>query len=143
MSLPDDPDSRWNFVRDVAVFQVKMLIDNARDFLMMPVSLGAALVDLVFKGEREGTLFYKVLSWGAHSEKIIDVYSPLERKGLDEHPLNPNYTIDAVVARLEGVVKREIETGGSAASIKTALETAAAELKMQKEKLDAFEELKR
>ena len=80
-------DERWKFLRDVVVFQLKMLVDNLRDFALIPVSLGAALFDLFVKGEREGALFYKVLRWGAHSEKIIDVYSAIEQDEKAEvHP---------------------------------------------------------
>jgi hypothetical protein len=50
------PDHRWRFWRDVLVFQLKMFIGNLRDFALMPVSLGAALIDLFFKGDREGAL---------------------------------------------------------------------------------------
>jgi hypothetical protein len=114
-------------VRDVAVFQLKMVIDNLRDFALIPVSLGAAVIDLVFKGEREGALFYKVLQWGAHSEEIIDVYSAIEDRG-GEHAVNPDYTIDGVVARLERVVVKECEKGGSAASIKAAMDRAIDQL---------------
>src|SRR5437868_7391833 len=70
-------DERWQFWRDVLVFQLKMFIGNLRDFALMPVSLGAALIDLVSKGEREGSLFYRVLRWGAHSEEVLDAYSPI------------------------------------------------------------------
>jgi hypothetical protein len=111
---------RWKFLRDVLVFQLKMVIDNLRDFALIPVSLGAALLDLFFKGEREGALFYKVLRWGAHSEKMIDVYSAIEEH--EKPAVHPDYTIDAVVARLERVVVRECEKGGTAASIKTAMD---------------------
>ena len=38
---------RWTFLRDVLVFQLKMFLDNVRDFALMPVSLVAALIDLV------------------------------------------------------------------------------------------------
>ena len=111
-------DDHWKFLRDVLVFQLKMLLDNVRDFALMPVSLVAALIDLIFKGERQGSLFYQVLKWRAHSEEVINVYSAIEAH---ERPgVNPNYTIDAVIARLEGVLVRECEKGGTAASIKTA-----------------------
>jgi hypothetical protein len=115
-------DDRWRFLRDVLVFQVKLLLDNARDFALVPISLTAALIDLVFKGKREGALFYKVLRWGAHSEEVIDVYSAIEDHDPGDFKVNPNYTVDAVIARLEGVLVREYEKGGSAASIKTALD---------------------
>lgn len=134
-------DDRWTFLRDVLVFQLKLLVDNLRDFALMPVSLGAALADLVFRGEREGALFYKVLRWGAHSEKIIDVYSALDPSSREAaaagsaeqatdsgFAVNPNYTIDGVIARLEGVLVREYEKGGTAASIKAAMDRAIDQL---------------
>ena len=136
-----NPGDRWMFLRDVLVFQLKLLVDNLRDFALMPISLGAALVDLVFRGEREGALFYRVLRWGAHSEKIIDVYSAIDPPsreaaavGLSDgtaeggFAVNPNYTIDGVIARLEGVLVREYEKGGTAASIKTAMDRAIDQL---------------
>src|SRR5258707_2048327 len=94
-------DDHWKFLRDVLVFQLKVFLDNVRDFALMPVSLAAALIDLVFKGEREGTLFYSVLKWGAHSEEVIDVYSAIEGHANSGPVINPNYTVDAVIARLE------------------------------------------
>ncbi|MGI8432075.1 MAG: sensor histidine kinase [Chthoniobacterales bacterium] len=115
-----DSSERWRFLRDVLVFELKMLLDNVRDFALMPLSLVAALFDLLVKGEREGALFYQVLAWGAHSERVIDVYSALENQ--EEVAINPNYTVDAVVARLEQVLTREVEKGGTAASVKAAMD---------------------
>jgi hypothetical protein len=123
-----NPNERWKFLRDVVVFQFKMLLGNVRDFALMPVSLVAALIDLVSRGEREGALFYKVLRWGAHSEDVIDVYSAIEHHEPGDFKINPAYTVDGVIARLEGVVAREMEKGGTAASIKTALDRAIDQL---------------
>src|SRR5204863_3732658 len=114
-------DERWRFWRDVLVFELKMFIGNLRDFALMPVSLGAALIDLVSKGEREGSLFYRLLCWGAHSEEVLDAYSPIKHE-LQDRKINPNYTVDALVSRLEGVLVREYEKGGTAAMIKAALD---------------------
>jgi hypothetical protein len=114
-------DERWRFWRDVLVFELKVFIGNLRDFALMPVSLGAALIDLVSKGEREGSLFYRVPRWGAHSEEVLDAYSPM-RHELQNMKINPNYTVDGIVARLEDVLVREYEKGGTAATIKAALD---------------------
>ncbi len=128
--VPSEPGKhhRWAFFRDVVVFQVKLLLDNVRDFALAPIALGAALLDLVVKGKREGACFYKVLEWGAHSERVINVYSPLERQGLAEPRLNQKYTVDAVISKLEGVIVREYEKGGTAASIKLAMDRAVDQL---------------
>src|SRR5712671_6622044 len=135
MSSPDplavksNKDDHWKFLRDVLVFQLKMFLDNVRDFALMPISLAAALLDLIFKGERQGSLFYQVLRWGAHSEEVINVYS-----AIDAHwrpAVNPNYTVDAVIARLEGVLVRECEKGGTAASVKTAMDRAIGQIQIE------------
>jgi hypothetical protein len=119
---------RWRFLPDVAVFQLKLFLDNVRDFALVPISLVAALIDFVYKGEREGALFYKVLRWGAHSEEVIDVYSAIENHPPGSFKVNPAYTVDAVVARLEGVVVHECEKGGTAASIRAPLDHAIDQL---------------
>ena len=132
-SLPpseSQPHDRWAFFRDVVVFQFKLLLGNLRDFALVPVSLVAAVIDLVVRGKREGSCFYKVLEWAAHSERIIDVYSALERRGLGETQLNQNYTVDAVISKLEGVIVREYEKGGSAASVKLAVDRAVDQLQV-------------
>jgi hypothetical protein len=121
---PAKPNARWMFFRDVAVFQLKMLLDNGRDIVLMPVALGAAVIDLFYRGEREGALFYRVLRWGWHSEKVIDVYSAIERHPPDDFEIGRAYTVDGVIARLESVVAREVEKGGTAASVKSAMDRA-------------------
>jgi len=122
-------NDHWKFLRDVLVFQFKMLLDNLRDFSLMPITLVAAAIDLFFKGEKQGALFYQVLRWGAHSEEVIDVYSAINVHGRPE--VNPNYTIDAVITRLEGVLVRECEKGGTAASIKAAMDRAINQIQVE------------
>jgi hypothetical protein len=117
---PSSNNDHWKFFRDVLVFQLKMFLGNIRDFALMPVSLVAALIDLIFKGKRQGALFYQVLRWGAHSEEVLDTYSMI--KADDRREVNPNYTVDAVIARLEGVLIRECAKGGTAATIKSAMD---------------------
>jgi len=128
--LPTPPHDRWAFFRDVVVFQLKLFLDNVRDFALQPISLVAAIIDLIVRGKREGTCFYKVLEWGAHSERIVDVYSALSRRGVagPNDRLNHNYTVDALISKVEGVLVREYEKGGTAASVKLAVDKAIDQL---------------
>jgi hypothetical protein len=121
-------EARWMFLRDLVVFQLKMLLDNVRDLVLMPVALVAALIDLILKGEREGARFYRVLRWGWHSEKVIDVYSAIQDHPPDNFEIGRDYTVDGVIARLEDVVAREVEKGGTAAGIKNAMDRAIDQL---------------
>jgi hypothetical protein len=125
---PPQPHDRWAFFRDVLVFQLKLLLDNIKGFVLQPVSFVAAVVDLVVKGKCEGARFYKVLEWGLHTERVIDVYSALEKRGGADPRLNHNYTVDSLVSKVEGVIVREYEKGGTAASVKLALDRAIDQL---------------
>jgi uncharacterized protein YicC (UPF0701 family) len=68
---------------------------------------------------------------------VIDVYSAIEHQPPGSFKVNPAYRVDSVIARLEGVVVREYEKGGTAASIKAALDRAIDQLHREtKEKGD-------
>ena len=119
------PNTRWHFIRDVLVLQVKLILGNIHNFFLIPVTLGAAAIDLVVKTDRHGGLFYRALEWGRRAEDAIGLYSALDR---DDEGLKHDFTVDAVIKRLEGVIVREYEKGGTAASMKTAIDTALDQL---------------
>src|SRR4029453_16516355 len=79
-----------------------------------------------------------LMCWaGARSEEVIDVYSAIEHQPPGSFKVNPSYRVDSVIARLEGVVVREYEKGGTAASIKAAVDRAIDQLHREtKEKGD-------
>lgn len=74
---------RWPLLRDLAVFAVKLLLDNVRALALVPLSFIAVALDLTAKGHQERTRFYKVLRWGRQCGRMIDLYSAIEseRKG--------------------------------------------------------------
>jgi len=67
-SPPGASGERWRFLRDVIVFQVKLLLDNLRDFALVPISLVAALIDLVIKASAKARFFIKCCA-GARTAK--------------------------------------------------------------------------
>jgi hypothetical protein len=70
------------------VFQLKLLLDNLRDFALVPISLVAALIDLVYNGEREGTLFWCCA--GARTAKRSSTFTAIEDHPPGEFKVNPN-----------------------------------------------------
>jgi len=131
MSETYPPNTRWHFIRDVLVLQVKLILGNIHNFFLIPVTLGAALIDLVVKTDRHGGLFYRALDWGRRAEEAIGLYSALDQ---DDEGLKHDYTVDAVIKKLESVIVREYEKGGTAASMKTAIDTALDQLHAETEK---------
>jgi hypothetical protein len=120
-----EPHARWKFMRNVAVFQFKLLLNNLHNFVQAPLTIIVALVDLIFKTDPEGARFYKLLEYGRTIDDSIDIYSVVAHR---QRSLNADYTVDNLVSKLEGVIIREYDKGGSAASIKAAVDRAMDEL---------------
>lgn len=81
MSTSSNETSRHrSVIRDLLVFQVKLWLEGFKDVVLVPISLGAALVDLVFRrSERKGTL-YSVMKMGKRFEQWVDLYAALEAR---------------------------------------------------------------
>jgi hypothetical protein len=118
-------DARWQFLRDVAVFELKLMLNNLHNFFQVPLTLGVAVFDLVFKHGEEGSRFYWLVEQGRLIDDHIDIYSIIDHR---ERGLNKDYTVDTVLKRLESVIVREYEKGGTAASIKNAVDRAFDEM---------------
>jgi hypothetical protein len=112
---------RWPFIRDVLALQVKLLIGNLHNLILIPATMAAAALDLLFRSGRHGSRFYRVLDWGRRGEEAIGLYSALDRRD----PASGRYfTVDAIVSRLEDAIVREVGKGGSAAGVKAAVDRA-------------------
>ncbi|HXC54584.1 MAG TPA: hypothetical protein VNU97_04770 [Rhizomicrobium sp.] len=116
-----DPHARWKFIRDVAVFEMKLALNNLHNFFQIPLTLAVALFDVVVGGKEQGERFYKLVEMGRTIDDAIDIYSIVAHR---ERSLNQDYTVDAVIGRLESVIVREYEKGGTAASVKQAVDKA-------------------
>jgi hypothetical protein len=116
-----DPHARWKFIRDVLVFEAKLSLNNFHNFFQVPLTFAVAVFDLIFRGKEEGARFYKLVEVGRTIDDSIDIYSVIEHR---ERSLNKDFTVDAVVKRLESVIIHEYEKGGTAASVKQAVDKA-------------------
>lgn len=130
--LPDsarETSVRWNLVRDIAVFQGKLLVDGLRDLILVPASLIAGIASLVSGSEGQpGTQFYRLLGVGKNSERWINLFGALRNAPHDlEHPEPfPNADIDDIVGKLEAFVVDEQQRGGITAQARERLERALA-----------------
>ena len=121
-----DKPGRWMLIRDVAVFQVKLLVDGLRDVLLVPISLVAGLVSLVNGGTSAGSDFYDLLRMGRRSERWINLF------GAAAHYHGPASDdkkfvvedIDKMVSRVEAFVVDEYRKGGVTAQAKHRLDDA-------------------
>ena len=109
---------RWTLIRDVAVLQVKLVVDGLRDFILVPVSIGAGIVSLLRSEDGPGTEFYDLLRAARRSERAINLFGAAER--VHGPPANdkPLPDIDDLVSRVEVFVVDEYRNGGISAQAK-------------------------
>ncbi|MDH4049561.1 MAG: hypothetical protein OEW68_17140 [Gammaproteobacteria bacterium] len=109
-----DVPGRGQMLRDVAVFQVKLFADGFRDLLLVPLSIGAAIVALLKTGRRPGTEFYDVLRLGRRSEHWINLFSAASHvhgTAEDDERFRGD-DIDELVSKAESFVVDEYRRGG-------------------------------
>lgn len=129
-SLPDvaaAPHTRSRLVRDVVVFQVKLLFDGVRDFLFSPLSIAAGLIGLAFGGRDPGLAFRRLLALGRSSDRWINLFG--------EYPAgraSGTGSVDTMIDDLEDALRRDYAEGGitarSRATVEAGLERLRAEM---------------
>ncbi len=112
--------SRWELFRDVLTFQLKLAIDAARDIVFSPISIVAALLDVI-AGDRERPYFYAVLAAGRRSESWINLFGGPGRLAPSDAG-EENRNLDAVVGRVEALLVEQYERGGITAQAKHAID---------------------
>ncbi|ABS63814.1 hypothetical protein Plav_2200 [Parvibaculum lavamentivorans DS-1] len=117
--------TRWVLLRDVAVFQGKLVLDSVKDILLSPVSLGAAVISLFNREGETGRQFYDTLHAARRVEDWINKYGDADRVPPPDFAIKrEGESVDGLVYRLEELVKRQYERGGLTASAKEAIDRA-------------------
>ncbi len=113
---PEPTDGRWELLRDVARFQLKLLMDGLRDLLMSPVSLVAAAAGLLLEPRHPRRYFERALSFGRRTEEWINLFDRAQR---------PEDTgVDELFQRLEARLIEQYQRGGVTSGAKQAIDTS-------------------
>lgn len=122
----DYPD-RWTLLRDLAVLQVKLLVDGFRDLVLVPASLIAGIISLV-KGtkDRPGPQFYQLIGVGKQSEVWINLFKAYEHAPPE---VKQEYSfgvanMDEIVDKFESFVVDEYQRGGVTRQAKERIDKA-------------------
>lgn len=130
------PGAYWALIRDVAVLQLKLIVDGFRDLVLLPASLVAGIVSLV-RGEngKPGPQFYRLLAVGKQSEHWINLFGAL-RNAPAETGGDAAFAatdIDDIVARMENFVVDEYRRGGMTAQARDRIDRALRALKNKRD----------
>ncbi|PKQ06691.1 MAG: hypothetical protein CVT72_05810 [Alphaproteobacteria bacterium HGW-Alphaproteobacteria-11] len=116
---------RWTLFRDVAVLQGKLILDNVKDLALVPISIGAAAISLFNRDGDTGRQFYNVHHAARRMENWLDKYGDADRIPAPHFAQGQEgESIDALIDRVEDLVKRQYERGGVTANAKDAIDRA-------------------
>ena len=122
---------RRTLIRDVAMFQVKLIVDGFRDLVLVPVSLVTGIISLMSGKDGEpGSQFYHLLGLGKQSEQWINLFGALKNAPPDMEQVQPfpEADMDDIVGRIETFVIDEEKRGGMTAQARERLERVLSRL---------------
>ena len=108
---PEHKRTARGLIKAVALLQVKVLLGAARDLVLGPTALVAAVVDLAMLKRQEPRFFRATLRFGEQTDGWIDVWS--HGRPADAPPRE---NVEALLARVEEVV-RDPQTGARRARV--------------------------
>lgn len=61
-------------LRDLTIFQAKLMLDGVKDLVLAPLAIVAAATDLMWPGERVGHRFYGVVIIGERFDRWLNLF---------------------------------------------------------------------
>ncbi len=99
----EEPPTRWQIFRSLLVFQYKLLIDATKDFLLSPLALAAAFVDILRPTPPSRMLFPALMRLGKKAERAINLFGHATEEG--------EWTVDRVVDSVETSIRKRYQPG--------------------------------
>ncbi len=116
-------------VRRTAVLQIKLVADGMRDAVLIPISLGAALIGLIRGGDDAEREFQEIIKLGRRSERWINLFGhhrPLFRS----HPAG---SMDSLIERVEEVLREQVKKGAAKDEAREAIENVLEEAQQKRD----------
>ncbi len=104
-NLPEIPPGHWRLFRDLAGFQLKLLLDAVRDLMLSPISIIAVLTGVFSRQDNPGKHFYALMKIGHKTDRWINLFGTGEED-------NPSTSSDVYLRKMEKIIVKEYEKGG-------------------------------
>ena len=100
-------EQRWRMIRDLIVFEAKMMIEGVRDLVVAPAALVAGIADLIVNGREPGRFFYEVMRLGHRFDLWLNLFG--HRRNADNPRRAAAGTVDEHVEHFEALLADESE----------------------------------
>src|SRR5690606_29292457 len=104
-------------LRDLLIFQLKLLLDGLKDVVVFWMAIGATAPDMLFPGETRGHRFYGVMRSAERFDQWLNLYGAAAHAGENEEGLfgESKAGADSMLGRLEEIIigRRETDSARS------------------------------
>lgn len=76
--MPASKAQRKVVLRDLMIFQLKLMLDSAKDIVLSPLAIAAAAADILFPTEHTGKRFYMVMRIGERFDQYLSLWGAAE-----------------------------------------------------------------
>lgn len=103
---------KGTLIRDLLIFQVKLVLDAVKDLVLIKISIFAAVFDLLFGRPGRPLLFYGVLRLGERFDMWLSLYAPArDAEGVEDGLFGASEAgSDSFLGKLEELVHNRVET---------------------------------
>ena len=105
---------------NAVVFQLKLLVDGLRDFLLVPISMVATLIGLLRGGDEPEREFQQVIKIGRDTETWINLFG--------NHDVSDSSSaiasIDSLFSKVEETLKQQYQAAGTSKSAQEEIDEA-------------------
>lgn len=104
--------SRKVLLRDLIIFQLKLLLDGLKDVVLSPLAIGAVALDILAPGDRTGRSFYAVMRLGERFDSWLNLFGAADRASADRGGLfaESRAGSDSLLGHLEKIALGREET---------------------------------
>lgn len=108
---------RYVVLRDLVIFQIKLLLDGLKDVVVSQIAIGAAALDLLFPTGKRGHRFYSVIRSAERFDSWLSLYGATQSAEANEDGLfgASRAGSDSLLGKLEEIVlgRKEPEEAGA------------------------------
>jgi hypothetical protein len=104
-------NSQRVLLRDLVIFQIKLVLDGVKDIVLAPLSIGAAAIDFVLPGAERGHRFYAVMAVGERFDRWLNLFGAAEHARTSTDGLfgASDADADTLLGQLETMVAGEAD----------------------------------
>jgi hypothetical protein len=123
-----EPDiARWDLIRDMFIFQIKLAMDAIRDLFLSPVSIICGLADILIGKSHSKSYFYKLMNFGHQTDSWLNLFGHQSQvtsnvDDVSSEKPKTEMNVDQLFSQVESLLKEQHGKGGLTASARSKID---------------------